>query len=71
MTYMTNSAHRACRPARFGLLSFVTDRISLLRQRQTLKSLDAQALDDIGLTRDEALTEANRSIWDAPDSWKC
>ena len=71
MTYMTNSASRPCRPARFSLLSFVISRFALLRQRQTLKSLDDAALKDIGVSREDALREANRSVWDAPDNWKC
>lgn len=40
------------------------------RQRQALRELDAAALRDIGVTRAEANAEANRSFWDAPDSWR-
>ncbi|MEP2715467.1 DUF1127 domain-containing protein [Pseudophaeobacter sp.] len=76
MTYTANS----CTPARalpcttprvrFSLLSFVSARLSLLRQRRALKSLDARALEDIGISRSEAMKEAERQIWDAPESWK-
>ena len=40
------------------------------RQRQVLKSLDSDALNDIGLTRGQADAEAKRAIWDAPIGWK-
>jgi uncharacterized protein YjiS (DUF1127 family) len=40
------------------------------RQRQTLKSMDATTLSDIGVTRAEANAEAIRPIWDAPNNWK-
>ena len=40
------------------------------KQRQALRALDANALKDIGLTRVEANAEADRSFWDAPESWR-
>jgi len=39
------------------------------RQRQALLKLDPSALDDIGLSRDEAMAEAARPIWDVPHIW--
>lgn len=39
-------------------------------QRQALKSLDADALDDIGVTRAQAEAEAKRPVWDAPQAWR-
>lgn len=44
-------------------LPFV-DWLALARQRRLLATLDADRLDDIGLTRDEALREARRPFWD-------
>lgn len=44
-------------------------RIDIWRQRQALKRLDARALDDIGITEDQARAEARRPIWDAPSYW--
>lgn len=76
MTYSVNTCHSAhalpcAKPrARFPLLSFVSSRLELLRQRRHLKALDARALEDIGISHSEALQEAGRSIWDAPESWK-
>jgi len=43
---------------------------STWRQRQILKSLEAEALDDIGLTKDEADKEARKPIWDVPAHWR-
>lgn len=41
----------------------------LWRQRQALKALDDAALKDIGVTRDQAHSEAKRPVWDAPINW--
>lgn len=76
MTYSVNTCHSAralpcAKPrARFSLLSFVSQRLELLRQRRHLKTLDARTLEDIGISRRDALHEAGRPIWDAPESWK-
>ncbi|WP_319826104.1 DUF1127 domain-containing protein [Thalassovita sp.] len=54
------------RPSVFALLAAA---IGLRRQRARLAQLDDAALADIGLTRAEALREARRPLWDAPDNW--
>ncbi|NSX56510.1 DUF1127 domain-containing protein [Parasulfitobacter algicola] len=43
--------------------------LALQKSRRALAQLDDAALADIGLTRESALAEANRPIWDAPISW--
>ncbi len=76
MSYTSNTCHApraiSCTTprTRFSLLSFVTQRLELLRQRRQLKTLDTRTLEDIGISRRDALREAHRSIWDAPESWK-
>ncbi len=45
------------------------DYLNLARQRRALARLDDDALCDIGLTRQDAQSEAARPIWDAPDNW--
>lgn len=40
--------------------------LSLARQRAALAAMDDAQLRDLGLTRDEALAEARRPIWDLP-----
>lgn len=76
MTYSAHTCHStaaipSAKPrARFSLLSFVANRLDLLNQRRQLSTLDARTLEDIGISRRDALKEAGRPIWDAPESWK-
>ena len=55
--------------ARNGVL-FLLRRHQIWRQRQDLLRLDASQLDDIGLSRDEALAEAARPVWEVPANWR-
>lgn len=41
----------------------------LARQRRALRNLDPKLLNDIGIPREQALREARRPFWDAPDHW--
>ena len=41
-----------------------------MKQRHSLRLLDDHLLRDIGLTRAEALAEADRARWDAPTHWR-
>ncbi|MEO6299895.1 MAG: DUF1127 domain-containing protein [Paracoccaceae bacterium] len=43
---------------------------SLHQERQALLRMDDALLRDIGLTREQALDEAARPIWDAPSTWR-
>jgi uncharacterized protein YjiS (DUF1127 family) len=43
--------------------------LALRRQRRALAEMDDRQLQDLGLTRAEALQEANRPLWDAPAHW--
>ena len=43
---------------------------ALSRQRKDLSRLDDTLLRDIGLTRHQAMKEANRPSWDAPSHWR-
>jgi uncharacterized protein YjiS (DUF1127 family) len=47
----------------------VVDHLALHRSRQRLAVLDDHLLADIGVSRDEAMAEATRSAWNAPDHW--
>ena len=40
------------------------------RQRRHLQQLDDAALKDIGITRSDAMAEARRPFWDAPETWR-
>jgi uncharacterized protein YjiS (DUF1127 family) len=39
-------------------------------QRQALRKLDTDALNDIGLSSAQAAAESSRSFWDAPKTWR-
>lgn len=43
--------------------------VALYRQRRALARLDASRLEDLGLSREEALREADKPIWDVPPHW--
>lgn len=67
MTQIALSQTECC--ARSSGRRKLLDYLSLARQRRALARLDDAALQDIGLTRREAQSEAERPIWDAPDNW--
>lgn len=69
MTFIAAPSRR--RAARASALSRLAHMIAVWRQRRVLASLDDHALEDIGLSRSEAETEARRRFWDAPESWRC
>lgn len=69
---MTPSLTRqTCRPARqrLSLTARILRAVELTRQRRQLAQLDPHLLDDIGLSRNDALIEAARPPWDAPAHW--
>jgi uncharacterized protein YjiS (DUF1127 family) len=43
---------------------------ALSRSRRRLHLLDDHLLRDVGLTRAEAMSEAAKSVWDAPTHWQ-
>ena len=51
------------------LLSHVRAALAAHRQRQFLARLDDRTLADIGLSRQDALVEAARPLWDVPAAW--
>ena len=69
MTYV--STYTTARPVRGGRHNIGLGRIiDMWRSRQHLKRLDDRALADVGLSSKDALTEANRPIWDVPATWR-
>lgn len=57
-------------PALRPLLGWLSGAAAARRQRQQLARLDDALLRDIGLTRAEALGEAERPLWDVPQAWR-
>ena len=67
---LTTATH-TCRPTPTSRPSAIRTAFAVWRQRRALERLDDRALSDIGLSRAEAHREARRSIWDAPETWRC
>jgi len=44
--------------------------VMLRRQRKALQNLDADQLDDIGISAQDAAAEAAQPIWNVPAHWK-
>ncbi|SDW50732.1 DUF1127 domain-containing protein [Celeribacter indicus] len=63
---LTSARGAARRPSLLARLRMAR---ALRRQRRALASLSDERLADIGLTRDEALREAARPLWDVPRHW--
>jgi len=51
------------------LLARISTAIAVRRQRAELARLPETLLADLGLTRAEALAEAQRPLWDVPARW--
>ncbi len=59
--------HAACRQARVpaaGWLAWLAEAMRAVSTRRRLAQMDDRMLKDIGLTRSEALEEADRAPWD-------
>lgn len=63
------AARKQRRPTQ-SLFALLRQALALQRSRARLGSLDDHLLRDIGLTRDDALAEAQRPLWDAPQHWR-
>ncbi len=47
----------------------ISQMISVWKQRRQLRAMDDRTLSDLELSRQEALTEAQRPMWDVPVHW--
>ena len=56
----------AARTRQTGFWARVWTALRVYGERQELADLDARMLKDIGMTREEALAESGRPIWDLP-----
>ena len=68
-TNITTTCTRHRHQPRRWSLRYLGSLLALYRQRRHLAGLDDNALADIGLTKFDAKTEANRPIWDVPSDW--
>jgi len=71
-TFSTNitSTSSATLPSFGALIKLVTKMIALRRQRRQLAELDIYQLNDMGITREEAIAESRRFGWDVPMHWR-
>lgn len=53
-----------------SLFSSISAYIAIARQRHALSQLDDHLLQDIGLTKHQANSEAERAPWDVPAHWR-
>lgn len=71
MAHFARSSVLANRPIRRkSWLSSVFSWLNFRRQQRHLARLEDHILDDIGLTRSEALEESRRIEWDVPGHWR-
>ena len=54
---------------RTTVLGRVQQYLALARQRKQLAALDEHLLEDIGVSRRQALAESAKAPWDAPAAW--
>lgn len=54
------------RPSAFRLIVLA---IAAHKQRRALTKLDADALNDLGLSHADVKSEASRPFWDVPAAW--
>ncbi len=52
-----------------GLVARLMQAMGVWQQRRKLAEMDDAQLRDIGVTRAEALEEAERPLWDVPANW--
>lgn len=64
----TRVLHASCAPARSALS--LRSLLTLWQSRQALRSLDDAALQDIGISAQEAHSESRRAFWDVPATWR-
>lgn len=71
MATQTSRLALVSRPLGMGsALRTLSAYFALARQRNDLAQLDERMLSDIGLTVDDAQTEAKRAPWDVPTHWR-
>ncbi len=66
MTTLTTIAVWRSNAPRGGYFAQLLAFVRLSNERKQLKSLTDAQFDDIGVSRDQAVAEANRALWDAP-----
>lgn len=71
MTHLTAQAPCLTAHASAGIFARLAALFGIAEQRHRLAHLDDAALNDIGITRAQALAESRRPMWDMPKSRGC
>ncbi|MFP7673655.1 DUF1127 domain-containing protein [Marivita sp. S0852] len=66
----TGFGHAPAKTAKGSILARFNTAMALRRSRKCLATLDPHLLSDVGLSQQDAKTEASRPVWDAPSVWK-
>lgn len=69
MTCFIALSSRPAGPRAAGPLATLLALADLRRSRRSLAKLDPERLRDLGLSHEQALREAHRPVWDAPEHW--
>lgn len=73
MLTLSSQATSCCNrpaPVKRSLINRLLSTLGLVRSRRALAQLTPEQLADAGISRAQAINEANRPFWDAPDHWK-
>ena len=68
MAYVDNRSSLREFAPRF-LTTSLSTRLAVWRSRRQLAKLDARALQDVGITPEQARREASLTVWDVPANW--
>ena len=71
---MTASIHQTalratCRPESHSVVARIRHMFAVARQRRHLRALDDHLLEDIGISRAQALEESRNAAWNGPEHW--
>lgn len=53
-----------------GAIKFFKLAVAIKKQRKQLKKMSNAQLADIGVSREEAMAEAQKTFWDVPAYWR-
>lgn len=72
MSFSINNTHSHIAPAFKAMnpITFLFAMAAVARQRRALSALPDHLLGDIGLSNEDAQTEARRAPWDVPANWR-
>ncbi|KQI72090.1 hypothetical protein AN191_08020 [Loktanella sp. 5RATIMAR09] len=70
LSIRTTALHPNCQPKPRSVVDSLRTMIAVSHQRRQLRALDDHMLADIGISRTQAVAEAQKSVWNAPQHWR-